>query len=316
MRITGGRSTPEEVEVVREIFRLFVNDRMIPRIIAERLNEQGILSEYGRPWTRSMIQTLVTNPKYIGANVLNRRTYRLGSTGRNNPKDKWIIRENTFQPLIDATTFRKAQEIAASRYPRYTNEQLLQLLQGLLARTGKLSIAIIDGDNETPNSRLYSSRFGTIFEAYRRIGYDHGRPIPVIELALELRRFRRKLLSSMADELRAEGATVGQDCRSGLLRINEEFTLRLVTAPCLHKAIGHRWALRLSSTMKTDLTVVARMVPTNDSVLDYYLLPRAEAWPPYVTVPLDDDLFVGVCRFGDLTFLRRLARRTRLEEKG
>src|ERR1019366_1939302 len=74
----------EEVEIVREIYRMFVHDRIIPRVIAERLNQRGILSEYGRPWTRTMIQTMVTNPKYTGANVLNRKSYKFGSNGRNN----------------------------------------------------------------------------------------------------------------------------------------------------------------------------------------------------------------------------------------
>ena len=120
---------PEEVAVVRDIFRWYAEDRLIPRLIAERLNAQGIQSEYGRPWTRAMVQSLVTNPKYIGANVTNRRSYKLGGKARPNSRDRWIVRENTWEPIIDAKTFDVAQTVASSRNVRYSNQYLLDALK-------------------------------------------------------------------------------------------------------------------------------------------------------------------------------------------
>ena len=261
-----------------------------------------------------MIQTMVTNPKYTGANVLNRKSYKLGSNGRNNPRDTWIIRENVFEPIIDVDTFRQAQEITATRYPRYSDQRLLALLKELLLRHGKLSVAVIDGDPGMPHSRLYSSRFGSLYEAYRQIGYEHGRSIPVIELSRQVRTYRRTLLKTIVNEFIAEGAGVRTDWRSGLLTINEEFTLRLATAPCIEKLVGHRWAFRLSSTMTTDITVVARMAPGNDRVQDYFVLPGVGQWPSQITVEPEDDLILGIYRFDDLSFLRRLVRRSSVME--
>src|SRR6185369_14923596 len=45
----------DEIRIVREVFHIFTEERKPPKIIAKILNERGILSEQGRPWTRSMI---------------------------------------------------------------------------------------------------------------------------------------------------------------------------------------------------------------------------------------------------------------------
>ena len=255
-----------------------------------------------------MIYTIVTNPKYIGANVLNRKSYKLGSNGRINPRTRWIIRENTFEPIIDVDTFQRAQEVAASRYLRYTDEYMLDSLKGLLDRTGKVSVVLIDEDPKVPHSRTYTSRFGSLYESYRRIGYQHGRRIPVIELSQRVRAYRRKLLGTIVDELIAEGASVKRDLRSGKVTINGEFTIRLATALCLEKSVGYRWAFRMYSTMMTDITVVARMVPGNDSVLDYFVLPTTGQWPSHVSRShLKNDLFLGIYRFDDLSFPKALS---------
>ena len=56
------------------------------------------------------------------------------------------------------------------------------------------------------------------------------------------------------------------------------------------------------------------MVPSNDSVLDYYILPQAETWPTQLTVKPEDSIFVGVYRFEDLSFLKALVRRVKVKE--
>jgi hypothetical protein len=261
-----------------------------------------------------MVQNIVTNPKYIGANVFNRMSYKLGSNGRRNPKTGWLIRENTFEPLVGTETFRLAQEIAASRSLRYTNQFLLDSLKALLDRKGKVSVALIDRDPGMPHSRIYASRFGSMYEVYRLIGYDHGRRIPVIDLSQRLRKYRRCLLGMIVNELTAEGATVRRDLRSGRVTINDEFSLRLATAPCIEKGVGYRWHIRLGSTMTTDITVVARMNPSNDGVQDYFVFPQAADWPFQITVEEENDLVLGVYRFDDLSFLKRLVRRVKVRE--
>ena len=295
---------PEEIEIVHEIYRMYVQERLVPREIASRLNERGIKSEFGGLWTRAIVLNVVTNPKYIGANVTNRKSYKLGTYGRPNPRNKWILREKTFEPIIDEDTFRLAQGVTATRAVRYTEQHLLDRLKALLDRSGKLSVELIDDDPDTPNSSNYYSAFGSIFEAYRRVGYAHGRPIPVLALGQKIRAFRRKLLGQIVAELIDEGATVRLNQSSGLVTVNEEFTLRLTTVPCINtKEVGYRWACRPASSMNTDITVVARMVPANDSVLDYFAVPRTDGWTSQVTVGPEDDMVSSIYRFDDISFL-------------
>jgi hypothetical protein len=248
---------------------------------------------------------------YTGANVLNRRSYKLGTLprGRRNPRDQWILRENVFEPVIDSDVFRQAQEIAATRNPRYSDQDLLDFLKELLNRRGRLSVALIDADPQTPGARIYSERFGSMYEVYRRIGYEHGRRVPVIELAQQVSAHRRSLLSMIVSNLTAQGVDIRRDIRSGLLTINEEFTIRVAVVGCVGKSVGYRWKFRLDSTLDSDITILARLVRTNDSIKDYYLLPHTQVWPHRLTVGPDKDLVSGIYQFEDLSFLASLARR-------
>ena len=67
----------EEIEVVQKIYTQFVTDKRTEREIAEQLNGAGIFGEDGRLWTRATVHEVLTNPKYIGANIYNRRSFKL-----------------------------------------------------------------------------------------------------------------------------------------------------------------------------------------------------------------------------------------------
>lgn len=56
--------------MVQKIYTRFVTEKQTERGIAEQLNRAGILGEHRRLWTRA---TVLINPKYIGANIYNRR---------------------------------------------------------------------------------------------------------------------------------------------------------------------------------------------------------------------------------------------------
>jgi len=165
-----------------------------------------------------------------------------------------------------------------------------------------------------PRSWLYLDRFGSMFEAYRLVGYTHGRPRAAVELARTLRGYHRQLLKTIEIDLTNEGAMVRVDLSSGLVKINDEFTLRVAVVPCQETPVGARWIFRLHSTMKTDLTVFARMDSENNHAQDYYAFPRAERTQGTIAVRSEDDLVACRYRFDDLSFLKRLARRAQVEE--
>jgi hypothetical protein len=88
----------KEIEIVRQIYNQFVREEKTEWEIAEELNGRGVLGEYERPWTRSTVYQVLTNSKYIGANVYNRRSFKLKHKRINNPADMWIWRDGAAAP--------------------------------------------------------------------------------------------------------------------------------------------------------------------------------------------------------------------------
>jgi DNA invertase Pin-like site-specific DNA recombinase len=142
----------EEIEVVREVFRLYALDRLSPADIAKELNDRGVRAAGGRSWTRFVIRDMVTNPKYIGANVSNRWSGKLRRQRIRNPPEMWIRRDNAFQAIVDPELFRQAEVVAASRLGFYSDEQLLEHLRQFLLKNGRLSERLISASVDMPSS--------------------------------------------------------------------------------------------------------------------------------------------------------------------
>src|SRR5262249_42003135 len=80
-------SSEDEVRTVKEIYTRFTKNHQSEKHIASWLNEKGILTDRGRPWTRATVHEVLTNPKYVGANVYNRRSFKLKRKRINNPPE-------------------------------------------------------------------------------------------------------------------------------------------------------------------------------------------------------------------------------------
>jgi DNA invertase Pin-like site-specific DNA recombinase len=160
-----------EIEEVREIFRKFTVDRLSFKAIARDLNLRGVPSIQNKRWTHSVVANLLSHPKYVGCNVFNRTTTRLGSALVAVPTSDWVICPGAHEQIVDTKTFALAQEIRG-RAVHKTNEQLIEGLRSLLAVKGKLSNQIIDESVEMPSSRTFGHRFGGLRRACELIGYD------------------------------------------------------------------------------------------------------------------------------------------------
>lgn len=212
-----------EIEVVQQIYSRFVMDKQTEREIAEQLNGAGILGEHGRPWTRATIHQVLTNPKYIGANIYNRRSFKLKHKRVSNPVDMWIWRDGAFTPIVEASLFEQARRIIESRHQHLTDDHLLERLRGLLRVHGRLSGLLIDESESMPSSSCYSIRFGSLVRAYTLIGWEPDRDFSYVEINRSIRRRHADLISSILDELLALGATVSLDSQTDLLKINSEY---------------------------------------------------------------------------------------------
>lgn len=305
----------QEIEIVRRIYEAFVDEQKVERDIAEELNGKGIIGEYGRPWTRSTVHQVLTNPKYIGANIYNRRSFKLKHRRVKNPVEMWIWKDDAFEPIVSAELFQRAAKIIESRHRHLSDEDLLERLKTLLLARGTLSGLLIDEMEDMPSSSCYANRFGSLIRAYTLIGWTPDRDYAYVETNRKLRKRHADLFSQIFDELLALGATVSMDRQTDLLRINCEYTASLILSRCRETPAGNfRWHLRFDESLNPDIIIAARLKPGNDEILDYYLMPRCDVLQERMRLKRHNGLVWDVYRFDNLNFFMDLARRASLEE--
>ena len=303
-----------ELATVRRVYDFFVRHQRTEAEIATTLNKEGITNEVGRPWTRGTIHELLTNEKYIGNNLYNRTSTKLQAPRTSNPPVQWVRQNGAFTPIIEPETFVEAQTLIRERDQHYTDEELLEFLRKLLQQRGSLSGIIIDEAEGMPSSTTYQHRFQGLVRAYTLIGYRPDHDYEYLRINRELRRQHRELVAQLIPLLHTI-ATVTCDPTTDLLTINNEYTASIVLARCLTTAAGAlRWNIHLDTILRPDITIAARMTSTNDTILDYYLLPTVDVSKPRIRLAEENGLALDPYRFDNLDLFASLARRSSLSE--
>jgi DNA invertase Pin-like site-specific DNA recombinase len=300
----------EEVRNIRRMYRLFVESRRSEREIAELLNDEGLTSDLGRPWTRGTVHQVLTNEKYIGNNVFNRVSFKLKKRRVRNPPDLLVRAAGAFEAVIEPDLFRRAALIIGERSRRYSDVEMLDGLAALLREAGGLSSLVIDEREDLPSSSAYRSRFGSLLRAYKLIGYTPERDYRYVEINRFLRELYSEVLADAIAAVQRTGATVKRDERTDLLAINDEFTASIVIARCLQTEAGRlRWKVRFDTSLRPDITIAIRMGSDNRTVLDYYLLPRIDFSRERVRLAEENGLHLDAYRVDTLEpFLNLTAR--------
>ena len=305
----------EEVELVNRIYRLFLNENMPERVIASVLNREGLTNDVGKPWTRGTIHQILTNEKYIGNNVYNRSSFKLKIQHVRNPPEQWVRKDGAFEAIVPAVVFMQAQAVIAARSHHLDDAQMLEMLRRTLARYGALSGIVIDEDDEAPSSSAYRTRFGSLLCAYRLIGYTPRRDYAYLEINRLLRRRHPELIDEMAAGIEQSGGWTARNNKTDLLTINGEFTASLVIARCKPTAAGsYRWLIRFDAGLHPDVTVVARMDPSNSRAHDYYVFPAIDFSAETLPILEDNGFTLDAYRVDSLESFYQLAGRTLLQE--
>ena len=280
------------------------------------LNERAVPWIGDRPWTRYVIRDMVTNPKYAGSNVSNRRSGKLRTLRSWNPPEMWIRRDNAFEAIVEPSVYEKAEAVAVARARLHTDEQLLQDLRDCLQRNGRLTERSITADLDMPCAQAYNARFGGLIEAYKRIGYEPERNLAYVERDRKLLPIRRRFTAIILSELRRMGVSAMQDSRTKLLDLSGNMTVRCVVTRCRPLGQSHGWFLRLHSPTKPDVTVIARLASGNDEFFDYFCVPcQALRRFKQLTLRPGNESILDAYRSDDLTFLKKLARRSKAKSK-
>src|SRR5438445_3380589 len=104
-----------EMKTVQWMYEAFLNEGKTESEIAKLLNAKGVVTDFGRQWTRATVHEVLTNEKYIGNNVYHRTSFKLKLKHVDNPPEKWVRADSVFEPLVQPDTFYKVQGVILAR---------------------------------------------------------------------------------------------------------------------------------------------------------------------------------------------------------
>lgn len=303
----------DEVRTVNNIYRWFIEECLSETHIAARLNGMGIRTDLDREWTRATVSEVLTNEKYIGNNIYNRISFKLKKTRVTNTPDMWLRKEGAFQAIVPSALFYTAQGIMRARFRRYSDSDLLERLRDLYQTRGFLSGLVINETEGMPSTSVYAHRFGSLIRAYQMVGFTPDRDYGYLEINRYLRDMYPEVVSQTEQRIGELGGLVVRDPTTGILDINNEFSISIVLARChTTEAGGRRWKIRFDTSLCPDITVAVRLAADNLSALDYYLLPRLDFGRERICLAETNAFELDSYRFETLDYLYGMAERFRI----
>jgi hypothetical protein len=263
----------EEIEVVREIYRLFLEDYLTVHAIAVELNRRGV--PYGQSrWSHYAVRQILAHPKYAGCNVFGRTSQKLGTPSVRVPKTEWVRTPGAFVPIVDDETSREAHRILLNRTVNKSNADILDALRQLLSTEGRLSLQIIKKSEDTPSPSTYRKRFGSLRRAYELIGYGKSSDFGPIDLRRRTRAIREDLMRNIQAAFPGRVTVIhkGGRLRSFLRLANGRFVTVLV-ARSVGKTQTPIWQIDPIRRESRRLTLLALLNAENTAVCEMRLFP-------------------------------------------
>ena len=141
---------PEEAEIVREIFRSYLDGMSLAQI-ADSLNSRGITTKLsGAVWKGANVQNVLKNEKYTGDALL-QKTFITDcitkKSRKNNGELPMYLVKNHHDPIISRTDFNRVQEEMARRSAkRKIADKLSKTEQGKYSAKYALSELLVCGE--------------------------------------------------------------------------------------------------------------------------------------------------------------------------
>jgi DNA invertase Pin-like site-specific DNA recombinase len=159
-----------EINAIKEIFRLYTDEKRSMTYIASKLNGIGIF--HGNvPWNWEAIRKILFSEKYSGSLIWGRYTQKLKSRCVPLPQKEWVVAKDVIAPIVDRSTFDAARMRWLNKTKQFSDAQYLDTLRALLKMSGRLSARVINASAITPSSSSYIRRFGSLERAYQLVGY-------------------------------------------------------------------------------------------------------------------------------------------------
>lgn len=160
----------EEVDCVREIFRMYIRERRSTTSIARELNQRGV-TRGGKRWNYQAVRKILSHEKYTGSLVWGQWTQKL--SGRTVPvsREKWIVQPGALEPIVSRRTFNAAQRIRENKPWHTSDKDLLDKVRSVIANSGRVTAKILNESPITPSATCYIARFGSLRRMYQLLNY-------------------------------------------------------------------------------------------------------------------------------------------------
>ena len=281
----------QQVEVVQEVFLLFVEKGYDERQIAGHLNSRNIPSPGGVRWGESAVRHILTNQQYAGAVVYNKTTQRLKTKRRANPREEWIITPHAYESIVAEDLFDRAQDILDGRKRRYTREQMILRLRALYDRYNVITPRLIRMDSESPAPETVAGKFGGLSGAFQALFSD------------VLDRVRDEVFQAIRHDVELV------DEHEDFIVVNGDFTILIQPSVPVPRGYGAFWAFRPDPRPVVDITLG---VPLSDGdaheILGYLALPRLMVPESWVAVTSGSNARIELQGHSGLDLIRDLLR--------
>jgi len=274
-RVTLVPGPEHEVGWVRAIFKMFVDEGMWPGSIAAVLRRNNVAypGVTRTRWYGQAVNRLLRNPKYCGCSVFGQSIRRLHTLNISNPRDTWTITKGAWEPIINDDTFERAQGRFESRPIRKSDNQLLGDLHQLLAEKGSLSEDLLNQSLYLPSCQPYVRRFGSLSEAFEKIGY-----VGLRLAATKTRRKTRTVRDQLISQIIATHPEVSVVQRDGhwrpLLMVSGSPVCIYVCRQAMSTdGNDHWWFISVVARERDCVSLIVRLALDNGSVQDTFLVP-------------------------------------------
>lgn len=271
-RVTFVQGPDNEVEVVKRIYSMYIDELLPDLHIARQLNVEGIVNERGGLWSNFHVKSILTNEKYAGSFVFNRSSQKLRTSRRPNDHEKWVTLRDGFEGIVSLQRFEEARDERRRRRKYWTNEEMLDGLRDLLVEHGRVDATLIDASS-LPSAKSYAGRFRGLVAAFAAAGVQGSQYSQRTLTGYFLRCVTKDTIQSV--ERCAVRANAAIECITPRTYRIDGVVVRVLCTRCRHDRSHPSWKVTLVNSPSVDFVLWVRMNESNEAVAARYILPVA-----------------------------------------
>jgi DNA invertase Pin-like site-specific DNA recombinase len=298
-----------ETKWIREIYRMFIEEKRSSVYIAEVLNRKNVRNGTSL-WNNQSVLKILTHEKYTGSLVWGRWTQKLRTRLIPVAREHWTILPGALKPIIDRKTFDAAQKILDERTANQSDAVLLNRVRSLLARKKRLTARLLNESRTAPSAVCCKHRFGSLRHLYELLNYRRSDTVQKRQKTrlqignLQIALFSR--LKKMFSDLRAVRERTSTKPKT--LRFSTGLTVTVAVCLSERTALGSlRWRFQAVSARRRGLpTLLCLCNTTNTGFRDFHVMPSVSHIRIVSLLKRDDIRLATGVRLKSLSDFRRV----------